>query len=102
LPGQPPGYWGGTPPNWIDNTLPGNQPGIDNTLPGSGNRPMPPIYLPDGGHVMPPIAPGGEPTHPIEIPPGSWVLPPQIDNSLPGSQPGIDNTLPPVTPQPKG
>jgi hypothetical protein len=46
---------------------------------------MPPIYYPDGGHVMPPMAPGGEPTHPIEIPPGSWVLPPQIDNSLPDS-----------------
>jgi hypothetical protein len=44
--------------------------------------PTPPIYLPSGGTIMPPMAPGGEPSHPIVIPPGSWV---HVDNTLPDS-----------------
>jgi hypothetical protein len=62
---------------------------------------MPPIYLPDGGTVMPPMEPGGEPTHPIEIPPGSWVMPPHPDQGLPDSGNTPSNELPP-TPEPKG
>jgi len=105
-----------------DNSLPGGQGGRpDNTLPGGPNYPSQ-----GPGFPTHPIAPGGGgggggnypsqgpgfPTHPIHIPevpvfpdnslpesqpevdnslPGQPVYP---DNALPGSQPGIDNTLP--------
>jgi hypothetical protein len=77
LPGQPPGIWGG-----------GNVP-----------MPTPPIYIPGGGVIMPPMAPGGAPTHPITIPPGSWVMPPHVDNTLP-TTPGVA-PMPPIAPTPE-
>ncbi len=116
-----------------DNSLPGQQPGIDNSLPGQppypsqgpgfptnpiapGGRPPYPSQGP--GFPTHPIAPGGpplgtwggvgqpypdqglpgfpetgqpgSPTHPIVIPPSGN----RPDNTLPGQQPGIDNSLP--------
>jgi len=110
LPGEQPG---------IDNSLPpfpahpivippdGIAPGVpshpiyippipDNSLPPSV---MPPIYIPPDG-----IAPG-VPTHPIFLPiypdqglppAGGGGQPPKPDQGLPGEQPGIDNSLPPI------
>jgi hypothetical protein len=82
-PGSPPGFWGGVPPEWIDNTLPGDQPGIDNTLPGAqpgvdNELPpwvMPPIYVPvpppdNDAHPEHPIYWPVYPEHPIVLPPG--------------------------------
>jgi hypothetical protein len=59
--------------------------------------PTPPIYIPGGGTIMPPMAPGGEPSHPIVIPPGSWV---HVDNSLPDSG-NVIGGGPALTPEPK-
>lgn len=78
--GSPPlGIWGGTPPTWIDNTLPGNQPGgpvrpwgpinyPDQGLPGQQPRPWGPIFYPDQG--LPGLQPGGpvRPWGPINYP----------------------------------
>ena len=57
LPGQPPGFWGGVRPPWLDNTLPG-QPGQPPGFWG-GNAPWPgyatpPIFIPPGS---PPVDP---------------------------------------------
>jgi len=111
--GNRPGAGGGERP---DNSLPGEQPGIDNSLP---PFPAHPIVIPPDG-----IAPG-YPSHPIYIPPipdnslppfpaHPIVIPPDAiapgvptqpiywpaypDNSLPGSQPKPDNTLPGAQP----
>jgi hypothetical protein len=109
-PGQPPGYWGGVAPPWVDNTLPGWQPrpshpiapggrppGIwggpplypDQGLPGPQPTPTPPIFLPPGTipdtkpeHpiYIPPTIPG-VPTHPIVLPPpGSGEKPDVLEN----------------------
>ena len=94
--------------NYPDNALPGDQPGIDNSLPGSqpgidNALPVPPPGVwppPVPAHPIVPIPPGGS-----QPPPGT-IWPPVINNALPkppaypdqglpGSQPGIDNTLPP-------
>jgi len=110
--GYPIGSYGGMP----DQGLPGyGRP--DQGLPGWGGGPVDPGYGggwapgPHPGNRPPgswggPVDPGwggGPPLHPGNRPPGSrpplpgqglppeWNLP---DNSLPGSQPGIDNTLP--------
>lgn len=69
------------PPGHIDNSLP-TPPGSFPKPPGSVWPPLQPvypshpIYLPPGGMISHPIAPGGEtPSHPIAMPPGS-VWPP--------------------------
>jgi integrin beta 8 len=56
-PGQPPGIWGGQPPNWVDTTPPTDQPGIDNTLPEVPphveNKPIEPVPQPKPGSPPP-------------------------------------------------
>ena len=98
--------------NYPDNSLPGDQPGIDNSLPGSQPGIDNSLPVPPPGVWPPPV-----PAHPIvPVPPGSSVPPGTIwppvidntlprppyrpDNSLPGQQPGIDNTLPGQQPRP--
>jgi hypothetical protein len=62
-------------------------PYVDNTLP----QPEQPVD-PDYG-----VEEGGQPTHPIYLPPYiDNALPPHIDNTLPGDQPVIDNSLPEI------
>ena len=74
--GQPPGYWGGIAPPWVDNTLPGQPPRPTHPI-APGGRPPYPSQGP--GFPTNPIAPGGPP-------PGYWggVAPPWVDNTLPG------------------
>jgi hypothetical protein len=100
-----------------DNSLPGDQPGIDNSLPPYMDNTLPPsppgVFPPPTiSNPIVPIPPG------TSVPPGTiWPSPPtidntlprpparpdntlpggqggQVDNTLPGAQPGIDNTLP--------
>jgi hypothetical protein len=68
--GQPPGIWGGTPPNYVDIGGPGSQP-----------------------HPSHPIAPGARP-------PGFWggVPPNYPDQGLPGQPPGFWGGRPPNYP----
>jgi hypothetical protein len=82
-----------------DNTLPGAQPKPpggssgekpDNTLPGDIPRPENPIFYP--------LPPGAPPPQVDNTLPGSQ---PGVDNTLPGSQPGVDNTLPGSQPRPE-
>jgi hypothetical protein len=72
-----------------DNTLPGDQPGIDNELPAI-DEPVDPgwgIGIERPGHGLP------RPPRPVD--PGFGIpLPPVIDNGLPGAPPVIDNGLP--------
>jgi len=92
----PPGSVSGTPehPIYTPPSAPG-QPSHPIVLPPNsvGGTPEHPIYYPPtvwppGGHPSHPIAPGGQP-------PGIWGgAPPWVDNTLPGSQPGVDNGLP--------
>jgi hypothetical protein len=99
--------------NYPDNSLPGDQPGIDNSLPPYIDNTLPPappgVFPPPTiSNPIVPIPPG------TSVPPGTiWpspgrpdntlpgqpprvdnTLPPGVDNTLPGSQPGVDNTLP--------
>jgi len=72
--GTPPlGIWGGSGVgDYIDAGFPGPQPGIDNTLPGNqpGLWPGKPPYM-DIGFPGPQPG-GGRPTHPIYYPPVIW------------------------------
>jgi hypothetical protein len=68
---------------------------------------MPPIWIPPG-YVMPPIMVDGKPTPPITIPPeGGWVMPPMAPGGQPTHpmDPGGQPTHPiagPPQPSPKG
>jgi hypothetical protein len=122
LPGQPPGYWGGVAPPWVDNTLPvppgGAPPGYwggvappypDQGLPGHQPRPSHPIA--PGGRP-PGIWGGGNvpmPSPPIYFPPpgsppplGIWggKPPNYVDIGGPGAQPKPEHpiVLPPGLP----
>lgn len=108
---KPPlGFWGGSPPTYPDQGLPGSQPHPDQGLP--GQQPYPDqglpgqqpggggggsqggrwVYSPAYGWVWDP-GQGGKPQ------PGQ---PPRPDQGLPGSQPGIDQSLPEEpAPEPK-
>jgi hypothetical protein len=118
--GQPPGVWpnppggggyptpGPVPPGigvWPNPPGGGQPPGVWPNPPGGGGYPtpgpVPPGWAggppPFPGYPAPPYPPhvGGGPM-PGNPPPGVW--PPggnRPDQGLPGSQPGIDNTLPP-------
>jgi hypothetical protein len=84
-----------------DNSLPGDQPGIDNSLPGI-EGPVDPGY---GIPVPPPVWPPPVPAHPIvPAPPGTppgTIWPPVIDNSLPKPPAYPDNALPGDQPHPE-
>ena len=72
--GQPPGTWGGVPPNYIDIGGPGPQPHPDQGLPPG---PAHPIVIPPTQPGQPPLViwGGGNepfPTPPIQPPPGGW------------------------------
>ena len=107
--------------NYPDNSLPGDQPGIDNSLPPyvDNTLPIPPpgvfppptvshpiVPIPPGSSVPPgTIWPNPHPPRPDQGLPGQPprpdnTLPPGVDNTLPGSQPGVDNTLPGAPPVP--
>lgn len=101
-----------------DNSLPGEQPGIDNSLPPymDNTLPTPPpgvfppptianpiVPIPPGTSVPPgTIWPSPNPPRPDNALPKPPVRPdqglpgaqPGVDNTLPGAQPGVDNTLP--------
>jgi hypothetical protein len=68
--GQPPGIWGGKPPEWVDNTLPPDQPvaGWPPTI-------MPPIfYPPDQAPVDPPADDEVIEWHTGWTPDKGWVM----------------------------
>jgi len=97
LPGGGLGFWGGTAPPWVDNTLPGT-PVPPSVWPPEPIDPLPPEL--ESQIVVAVHRPGQDwvvKTYPVGP---SQGLPPYVDNSPPGSQPGVDNTLPPY-PQPK-
>jgi hypothetical protein len=68
-PGTPPGIWGGKPPEWVDNTLPPDQPvaGWPPTI-------MPPIFYPP--NVPPTQPPADKPVewHTAWTPDKGWVI----------------------------
>jgi hypothetical protein len=72
--GQPPGFWGGVAPPWVDTTPPGPQPG-----------PSHPWIPPRPGQGQPPGIWGGAnepfPTPPIFIPPNAPPVDPPTDES---------------------
>jgi hypothetical protein len=103
--GSPPGFWGGTPPEYIDIGLPGPQPPSGGAPP-YPSHPIPPTVWPNppsgGGGGEPPGFWGGRPPEwvdttppqPQPVPPGIWggQPPNYVDIGLPGPQP------PPGTP----
>lgn len=54
LPGQPPGFWGGVRPPWVDNTLPGGGGRPPGYWGPNDPRPTPPIFIPPNA---PPVDP---------------------------------------------
>jgi len=60
---QPPGFWGGVAPPWVDNTLPPSPPGI--WPPATPAHPIQPLPPEEEGQP-------GTPTHPIYEPGTIW------------------------------
>jgi hypothetical protein len=102
---QPPGYWGGVAPPWVDHTLPQPQPpgGTPGQPPGYWGGVAPPYVDIGGPGPQPPS--GAHPSHPIWRPDlGYWGgrPPPYVDNAPPGSQPRPEHPIyfPPEGSQP--
>jgi hypothetical protein len=90
--GEPPGIWGGVPPEYVDIGGPGDQPYPDQGLPPFPSHPIviPPEFIADV-----------HPEHPIVIPPppkpplGFWggTPPNYVDIGGPGPQPGPSHPI---------
>jgi hypothetical protein len=82
-PGDRPGIWPRPPGGWPDHPI-ALPPEIWPGPPKPPNEVAPPIHLPWGGIIMPPIAlPGGIVTPPIYYPPTVWPNPPGIPGVWP-------------------